>query len=616
MKKPLLIAYIAIGAVGVAAFAPLTVWASMGAKNYTEAEVIEAKLVLDENVRLEYLETEKLDTTGITFMYEDKTASMEELKITYNFDITGTRVVEFAKESGNRIYKALMPVHVYHVRHLDVRDCSIARKEDGTWDTSKLTVWAELNEPTNAFVRPEGLGDREKIIEMTEGQYSINVVQTAVEGVYQGNVIAGNATASFAYYDESTFNADRVLSFHNDSNNGEKLTLFCETSSNNFNDITYDEEVNVTGKYLYENILGKKRLFDFSYVKPAFSWDSHFRSNTLNSEIYDTYDNATEGVKVTIGETTFFASKSEWHYPILGMEEVEPTPEVIVDSSEINAEIVISPEAQLEYFVGEALNTTGLSFKVGEDTYDITETEVEYNFETSGDKPVLFRKNIGGIDYAAYIEVKVLKVMNFEFRNNTITKNPDGSFDHSKLVVWVELDGQSSRLEKAEDFPGAEQTTFVLTPDLYEVTVTASTTSGKYDCKVAVGAAYAKFSYYEEASFDAARILHLHNRNGNGDKLTLFVLYSSSNYVWGLHEITVTGEYLYERADGEKFVYAFHYFKENNSWASNFQSADYNNGRLVDEYGAIEDPEGFTATVQGVAFYSLSTEWHMPVLNF
>ena len=69
MKKPLLIAYIAIGAVGVAAFAPLTVWASMGAKNYTEAEVIEAKLVLDENVRLEYLETEKLDTTGITFMY-------------------------------------------------------------------------------------------------------------------------------------------------------------------------------------------------------------------------------------------------------------------------------------------------------------------------------------------------------------------------------------------------------------------------------------------------------------------------------------------------------------------------------------------------------------------
>ena len=120
----------------------------------------------------------------------------------------------------------------------------------------------------------------------------------------------------------------------------------------------------------------------------------------------------------------------------------------------------------------------------------------------------------------------------------------------------------------------------------------------------------------ESKRSDNQRILHLHNRNENGDKLTLFVLNSSTDFTWGSMEIIVTGQYLYETNDGNKFTYNFYYYKAENSWASEFKSAEHNGYRLQDAYGAVEDQEGYTALVNGVYFYSLSSEWHKPILNF
>ena len=619
MKKPLLITYIALGAVTVGTFLPLTIWAASDKSNYQDVEVIKADLRLDDTVRLEYIEQEKFDPTGITFTYNNEVTEIKDLKINYDFSISGTRVVEFVKEVENKHYRALLPVHVYHVRHLDIRDCTLTKNiEDGSWDNSSLTIWAELNEPAKSLPRPEGFTDSQTVVILNPEQYSLNITPTPVAGIYQGNVVVGNVTSIFKYYDSYTFNSERLLVLTNQSNNNDKLTLFLETSTNDFSSIKYDEELRVTGKYLYEDSKGQKTLHNFYYVKPINSWDSIFNSHSFDEAVNDYYDYATNGYKCEINGTTFYASPEEWHDPILGKPKVDPpTPPEPVDPVEVNAEIVTGTNAQLEYFEGEDLNTTDLSFKYGDEVIAVDEVdEVTYDFSTSGDKNVIFKKTISEVEYVASLDVKVLKIKSFDVRNNNVFDNHDGTYDYSNLEVWVDLDGQSTRLEKPSDFPDPEQTAFILTSDYYDFTVVDTSTSGVKECQIQVGSASTSFNLYDENSFEQERILHLHNRNDNGDKLTLFVLNSSSDFAWGSMEIIVTGQYLYETSDGDKFTYNFYYYKAENSWVSEFKSAEHNSYRLQDAYGAAEDQEGYTALVNGVHFYSLSSEWHKPILNF
>ncbi len=622
MKKPLLITYIALGAFTLSTFLPLTIWASLGSSGaYSETEIVKAGLSLTNEVRLEYIEYEEFDPTGITFIYNKKEVDVDDVTINYDFSVSGTRVVEFIKEVGNKHYRALLPVTVYHVRHLDVRDQSLNWDyENETWDYSKLTVWAELNQPAKSLPIPEGFNENQKVRVLNSNQYGLSVNPTSISGVYQANVSVGNAGASFNYYDSRTFNSERILVMTNQSGNADRLTLFAETSSNNFTSINYEEEVRVRGKYLYENGEGVKKIYEFSYIKAANSWDSIFNSNTLNGEVNDYFDNETSGFKCVINGTTFYASPDEWHKPILGTPEEGDDPIDPGDDPapvDTNATIIVGSNAQLEYFVGETLNLNDLSFQYEETVIDASEIDdIAYNFSTSGTKLVVFTKTVGETEYVASIEVKVLRIKSFDVRNNNIFKNSDNSWDYSTLSVWVDLDGQSSRLEKPADFPEPEQTAFILTPEYFDVTVTESLKAGVYECKLMVGSASTTFNYFEESAFDSQRILHLHNRSGNGDKLTLFVLNSSSNYVWGEMEIIVTGEYLYEKSNGDKYTYNFYYYKAQNSWTSEFKSAEHNGYRLNDYYGCIEDAEGFTAEVNGVAFYSLPSEWHMPILNF
>ena len=623
MKKPLLITYIVLGTVTVGTFVPLTIWAASDKNNYQDIEVYKADLILDDNVRLEYIEQEKFDPTGITFTYNNEVTELEDLKINYDFSISGTRVVEFVKEVENKHYRALLPVHVYHVRHLDIRDCTLNKNiEDDSWDYSSLTIWAELNEPAKSLPRPEGFNDSQTVTILNPDQYNINITPTPVNGVYQGNVVIGNVTSSFRYYDAYTYNPERLLVLTNQSNNNDKLTLFLETSTNDFSSIKYDEELKVTGKYLYEDSNGKKTLHEFSYVKPINGWDSVFNSNDVDGSVNDYYDDTTNGYKCEINGTVFYSGPEEWHKPILGTPKEDPVdppspPEPPVDPVDINAEIIVGANAQVEYFEGEDLNTTDLSFKYEDEIININNVdEIIYDFTTSGEKSVIFKKTIDEVECAASLDVKVLKIKSFDVRNNNVFDNHDGTYDYSNLEIWVDLDGQSSRLSKPDDFSEPEQTAFILTSEYYDFTVKDSVTAGVKECQIQVGSASFSFNLYNESAFDAQRILHLHNRNDNGDKLTLFVLSSSTNYVWGSMEIIVTGEYLYEKSDGNKYTYKFYYYKADNSWTSEFKSKDHNGNRLNDYYGCEEDGEGYTAVVNGVYFYSLSTEWHKPILNF
>ncbi len=322
MKKMFKIIYSVLAGVTLVAFVPSIIWASLENSDVNKIVVKDAKITLGEHSRLEYIQNEELDTTDLTFTYNDKKADMEDLKIEYDFSKSGTRVATFTLEKGHNHYVAKLPLKVYHVRHVVTNDISISRSGED-WDFSKLNVVAELNEPSKSFPRPDNFPhDYQTAVILNEHQYKHNVEETAVEGVYKVNIYAGNASTSFNYYDQYTFNSERILPLVNFSGTQDKLTLFVEYSSNSFTPPTGSENITVTGKYLFESAKGIKNLYEFKYELNG--WTSTFKSNEVDSRVVDAYNphDSTlypDGFTCVINGITFAAEANAWHMPILNM---------------------------------------------------------------------------------------------------------------------------------------------------------------------------------------------------------------------------------------------------------------------------------------------------------
>lgn len=605
MKKPFLITYIAIGVVSLGAIVPLTIWAASDTTNLLENEIIEAKLNLDDSVRLEYVENEKLDTTGIHFFYEDEEVSMEDLKIEYDFTISGTRTVTFTKELGNKQYQAVLPVHVYHIRHIDVRNRTLIKGGEGeevTWDNSKLTVWAELNEPAKSFPRPEGFEEYQTVIELNTNQYTCDVTTTSTAGVYNVLIGAGQTSFTFNYYDQYTFNSKRILHLTNQSGNADKLTLFLENSTNDFHYINEVEQLDVTGKYLYEDSNGSQQIYNFAYTKLANSWTSVFLSEYINTGLRDYFDDETAGYKCEVNGTTFYATAEEWHKPILG--EPRKQAEAVTDSTAIT-----------EYFVNETFNPQGVSMKIGEQLIPASEIDqITYNFANPGLTNVHLIEVVNGEEYEADLTVKVIQIYDYDLINGDVRKTSDG-FDYSRVELWANLSEPTSRLEKS---PSLFPNSYIVPNTSFTFSTTSTSVSGYYEVTATYLQQGITFGLVIESEYESARVLHMHNEYSTSDELTLFVTYNSANYEWGYElEIHVLGKYVYKTSDGKIRVYDFEYIKEANSWFSTFKSYQEGNKnrQVVDQMGATSDPDGFSATINSQKFYSTGLEWHGPILG-
>ena len=124
MKKGLLISYIAIGAFTAIAASTSLVWAAQEVTNL-DGQEIKASLKLSEDYKQEYIEGQKFDPTGISFVYEDQEVDINDVQIEYDFSVSGTRVVKVSLTEGKKVYVAKLPVAVYHISHLDVRNNNI-----------------------------------------------------------------------------------------------------------------------------------------------------------------------------------------------------------------------------------------------------------------------------------------------------------------------------------------------------------------------------------------------------------------------------------------------------------------------------------------------------------
>lgn len=320
MKKAFKITYIVLGASALIAFVPSIVWAASDTNNFTNTSVEDAQLILSDNVQLEYVENETFNPTGISIAYNNKVVEASELTtINYDFSISGTRVVELINEIGKKQYRALLPVTVYHIRHLDVRNSSVSKKSDGTWDSSKLIVWAELNDPAKTLEKPAEFSSPEQtVVILNENQYTLSMVETTYAGKYEGTVYAGKTMATFTYYDELEFNQDRVLTLINTSGTADRLTLFVETNTNDFVWPDGTNNVECTGTYVFSNAYGSKTNYGFSFILEG--WTSNFRSNSVDWRVNDSYGATqdSEGYTCVINGITFYAVANAWHLAILG----------------------------------------------------------------------------------------------------------------------------------------------------------------------------------------------------------------------------------------------------------------------------------------------------------
>ena len=618
MKKSLMFAYIGLGAITVATFLPLTIWAGLGKNNYTEVEIVDAKLSFDDSVRFEYIEKEKFNYSGITFTYDNgKVATEEELKINYDFSITGNRVVEFIKEIGNVHYRATLPVKVYHVRHLDVRDQTLVKNEDGSWDHNSITVWAELNEPAKSFERPDGFSEYQTVVKLRPDQFEIDVTLTSMTGKYLATLMAGNATATFDFFDEFTFDPNRMLVLANQSGNNDKLTLFMESSENNFTYIRSYEEITNLGRYLYEEGNGTKHVYNFKYFKPINSFNSDFQSNSVDGHVYDYFVNdgsEAGGFKCVVNGVTFFADKDRWHDPILGK-----FPAGDVDQPNANCKVDMSNFPQSEYFKDQEPVMEPFLGLVGYNGVEIPIEDLTVTFlsQKPGERNIVLSGEKDGQKYVAIHTVKVLKIVAFSLRNQTVSRyeeEGEKKWDLSRLTIWARLDADSTRFEKASDY-SEEYRWFVIPADQFDFEYKGvEEHPGVYDFSLSIKEAALGFQYYYEPDFTPERILHLHNQSGTTSQLVLFVNYNSNDFVFTFKDrIEVNGRYMFISEDENQYIYNFDYLKEANSFESKFKSFSKENWQVTDEYDAAT--EGMKVFTHNTTFYASPEEWHSPIIG-
>jgi hypothetical protein len=317
------IAYLVFSIVTVLSFSGLTTWAVVG-NNEDSSKTIETELRFDAKMRREYLVGEELDTSNIKMVIDDETIiTDDEYKVKYDFSTAGDKVVEFTYDSNDTSYVSYMKVETFMVRHLDVHQKIVKQKQDGSWDTSELVVWAELSKKTSEFPKPDAFPNiKDTVIILNESQYGLDITPQEQDGIYLATVKVGRLASSFLVSDSSlpqVNSVDRILKLRNASNTVDKLTLYVTDSSSNFAPPNGSSRIDVNGIYILEDALGNERRYRFNYSIDG--WFSSFKSeqNGEGLKDYQGYDGDHDKYSVEVNGLLFYAEANEWHKAILNM---------------------------------------------------------------------------------------------------------------------------------------------------------------------------------------------------------------------------------------------------------------------------------------------------------
>lgn len=296
----------------------LMLWASKGSG---ETVTLQATAQCTDATRYEYLVGQTVDTSTVTMQLPNgEVLTNEQYETKADFSSAGLKVVKLSYTEGNTIYEASYGVEVFAVRHLDIRDNTIEKDRHGEWDFSDLIIWAELSGPSREFYKPEQFsGIDDTAIVLDETLFTATVAETEHKDFYVATITCANRTVTYSFTpnpDALVQDMDRILSFVNESDTGEKLTLYVQNNSNNFVAPNGSTTIDVSGTYILESATGEK-IAEYKFNYTINGWASEFKSVTNGEGLTDSMDN--EDMLVTVNGITFRAGKLAWHKAVLNM---------------------------------------------------------------------------------------------------------------------------------------------------------------------------------------------------------------------------------------------------------------------------------------------------------
>ncbi len=324
MKKSTIL-YIVLGGASLALSGALIPWAISGEqKATTEIALHEASVVPNPNVRGEYLVGEEFESEGLFLDIGGREVAFSDCELSYDFSSGGEKVVTASFEEENDHYEGYYRVTVYAIRHLDIRDKTLTLKSDGTFDASRLIVWAELATPAHEFPRPAEFPNPEDTVAvLSPSQYVFEVKETSEYGFYEASVTAGGAKSSWNHAVPSpdrpeVSSAERILHLENGSGTSDKLTLYCQNSTANFSPWQGEGSNEVTGTYVLESN-GNKKQFKFRYRIDG--WTSSFLSSEYGEGLVDKqgYEGDGDAMSVEVDGLVFYSRGAAWHVAVLAM---------------------------------------------------------------------------------------------------------------------------------------------------------------------------------------------------------------------------------------------------------------------------------------------------------
>lgn len=306
--------YSAVAIITVGLILSLTIWAATGA-TMEQLNVIEGEVLLEENVRNEYLVGQDVDSTGVTLKVGKDVYATDELQFTVDNQSAGSKMVEVSHRDGNNYYRGYFLVTYFAVRHLEMHKAptGVSMDADGNVTVQGMELWAELSGKPTSFVQPDEPG-LETVIILDADNYVLEVDAQDENGGYPVKISCGNHSVNIYFvevYGEMVVveNFNRIAFFTNEKGTGESLALCISSRGGSENG-----KINVAdGFFVYRDASGVVHKYQFDYYMSSADWSSHFQSN--DSAVSLTFWG--DALMVNINGVTFSTPRSSWCLAIL-----------------------------------------------------------------------------------------------------------------------------------------------------------------------------------------------------------------------------------------------------------------------------------------------------------
>ena len=281
----------------------MCIWAALD-KSSADVEIVDAEVLVEDNIRREYLAGEEISQEGISLQIGKN--SISDVTLTCDTSTAGLKKVEVSYQDGNIYYRGYFSITVFTVRHYDLRNQpELYRDDNGNLQCGGVEIWVELNAEPTEFVT---VGGYKTTIALPSSMYETTVLQDEENASeYSLTINCTAATLSYYYVDIGSRiimldSQNRILELTNQNGTQETLKLYVTQAGSE-----------ARGYYVFTAANGEKTVLQFSYYLDG--WTSHFTSSSFNEGL--TESQTGDDYEAVYGGVTFRADANSWHRAIL-----------------------------------------------------------------------------------------------------------------------------------------------------------------------------------------------------------------------------------------------------------------------------------------------------------